>query len=121
MAAQQQRSLSSRLRHRVDLQSPPARPARNAATNETADDWLSVARCWAEVRTLNGRELLYAQQVQAEASAIVTIRWRPGVDRTMRVRFGSRLLYIDAAVDPDGLKVQLDLYCTEPKPPGQGG
>ncbi len=96
--------------HRVSLQ---ARTVGTNAAGEPVENWGDVGAAWANVHSLTGREVLYAAQIQAEASAVVAIYWRPGVDRTMRVQHGGRTLYINAAIDPDGLRTRLDLYCTE--------
>lgn len=47
--------------------------------------WEDVCAMWAEIAPMSGREFFAAQQVQAEASHNITIRWRPGVTAEMRV------------------------------------
>ncbi len=114
MAKVDPESLSSRLRHRVGIEAPP-RPGSVDALGGPVEAWQLLTNTWAEVKSLSGRELWQAQQMQAEASHTVTIRWRPGIDRTMRVNFKGQLLYIDAAIDPDGLRLMIVLYCREPR------
>lgn len=109
-----QQSLSSRLRHRVNLLAPPAPEDRDPVTGEPVEQpSASLVNVAAEVKTLAGRELVYAQQVAAEATHLVTVRWRPGIDRHTVVEHGAARLNVDAAVDPDNRKVELRLYCRE--------
>lgn len=106
-------SVSSRLRHRVLVEHPPGPEDRDPVTGEPVEAWSVVAACWADVREVSGRELVYAQQVQAESSTVVEIRYRPGVDRTCRVEVEGRKLNVDAVVDPDSLGIRLLLFCRE--------
>ncbi len=81
---------------------------------EPVESWRTIAEFWAGVGGMTGREVLYAAQIQAEASSVVLIRWRPVVDRTMRILFDGRTLYINAVVNADGLHYKgLKLFCTE--------
>lgn len=105
---------AGRLRHRVTLETPP-RPEARDAYGAPVEAHAQTAETWAEVRTLSARELMVAQGLGAEASVVVTIRWRPDADRLMRVMFGGRVLNIVGVVDPDGRREQLDLTCTEPR------
>ncbi len=107
-------SLSSRLRDRVTLLGGPLDPDRNTL-GETIDLTAAEATTWAEVVDLAGRELVYAQQVVAEATTLVTIRWRAGADRFKSLVFNGRTLNINAAIEPDNLGRLLQLYCTEEK------
>ncbi len=115
MAKSDRESLSSRLRQRVTLIGPPLDPDRNE-TGETIDttaaEAVSIA---AEVTELAGRELVYAQQVAAEATSLVTIRFREGVSRFKSLEYAGRTLNIDAAIDDPDFNpgTALKLYCTE--------
>ncbi len=104
--------LGGTLRDRIAILAPP-RPEDSNEMGEPIEQWSVIARTWANVQTLSGRELAYAQQMAAEVTHLVTIRWRPGVDRLQVVEFGAARLNIDAAIDPDSLRVQLKLYCRE--------
>lgn len=105
-------ALSGRLRDRVTLIAP-ASPEDQNVLGEPIEQASAEATLWANVKTLSGRELVYAQQVAAEATTTVEIRWRRGIDRYKSLDFGARRLNIDAAVDPDNLRVRLVLYCRE--------
>lgn len=72
---------SGRLRHYVMLQQ---RIESQNDMSEVVWTWEDVCPMWAEIAPLTGREFFAAQQVQAEATHNVTIRWRPGVTAKMR-------------------------------------
>lgn len=105
-------NLSGRLRDRVTLIAPPLGPDRDSL-GDTSDVTSVEVTTWANVKDLSGREMVYAQQVVAEVTTLVEIRWRPGVSRFKSLLFGSRKLNIDAAIDPENLKIHLLLYCRE--------
>ncbi len=104
------RNLSSRLRHRVTIETQP-RPQDVNDESEPKDDWQAVATTWAEVLTLSGRQLELALQQVAQATHAVTIRWRPGVTTKQRLDWRGLKLNIGSVIDPDGLRVELRLLC----------
>lgn len=80
-----------------------------------AETWATYATVWAQVRPLSGRERYHAQQIEAEASYRVTIRYRADVldsDRivwrgqNLNIRFradaGPREPYLMMDVEVDG-------------------
>ena len=100
-----------KLRHRVTLQ-------RKGRTSDGmggfVEGWTDVATVYARVEPLKGRERYAAQQVHPELSHRVTIRYRNDVTANdMRVRYGSRYLYIRAAINEDGANRYLRLECVE--------
>ena len=56
------------------------------AIGGTSASWADVATVWAKVRALTGKELERLQEI-AVAPRMVIIRWRTGIDATMRVVF----------------------------------
>lgn len=101
---------AGKLRQRVSLQSVAWN--RNTYAEPVAT-WTTYATRWAEVLDLSGRELQQAQQVNAEVSVGVNIRWMDGVEPSHRVIFGSRTLEIVSVRDPENLGVKLQLLCVE--------
>jgi SPP1 family predicted phage head-tail adaptor len=75
--------------------------------------WEDVASVWAAVDPLEGRELWAAQQVNAEISARISIRYREGVTTQMRVAFGDRLYDVLSLVDPEEGHRELQLLCRQ--------
>jgi SPP1 family predicted phage head-tail adaptor len=104
---------TGRMPHRVEIQKPRR---TTDATGQAADDWDPPAarwERWAAVEGLSGRELLQAEQVQSEASKKVRV-WGAdlaGLDTTCRVVWAGGVLLVEAVVDADGKRTQLELWC----------
>lgn len=61
--------------------------AQDPLTGEIATTWTSViAGAWGSIQPLSAREFIAGQQVQAQADTKIIIRWRDGIDASMRVR-----------------------------------
>lgn len=99
-----------KLRHRITLQQVTRTPDGIGGYTET---WTDVATVWAAVEPLRGRELFDAEQVQSEITHRVRIRYRSGVDSSMRVRFGARLFRIQSVIDVDERHREIQLMCQE--------
>jgi len=98
------------LRHRVMFQQ------NNGTSTDTegipVENWADVFAVWARVRDLSGREYFAAQQVQAEVTTEITIRYREGLNSNMRVKYGTRIFDIKSII-PDERKTELRLMCKE--------
>ena len=97
-------------RHRITLQ---ARVKTQNTTGEKVPAYADYRTIWAKIETLTGRELENAKQVTSEVTHKVNIRYNSNVTVTNRVKFRDRVFDINAALDPDERKKQLDLYCKE--------
>jgi len=103
------------LRSRVTVQ----RKTITAQNSDGADvvDWtLDVdGPFWATIDALQGRQLEAMQQIWAEARFRVTIRYQEGVPiaRADRLLWGTRILDILDAEDPDQRKRQVVMICKE--------
>jgi SPP1 family predicted phage head-tail adaptor len=82
---------AGKLRKRIQIQALPASPAMNSFNEPTFADWATAATVWGSVEPLSGRELVFAAQVLADATHMVTIRYYRGL--TAKMRF----LYVDDA------------------------
>lgn len=76
----------------------------------TATDFVDT---WASIKSLTGTELYKTQQIVAEVTHKVIIPYQDNVISGMRVQFGSRIFQIEAVMDPDERKVDLQLLCIE--------
>lgn len=78
---------AGRLRHRIDIQRKVA--CRDPDTGEMLEEsWVTEwEKCPAAFEPLSSREFIAAKAEQAEASARVVIRYRPGVLPTMRILY----------------------------------
>jgi len=101
---------SGRLRHRVTIQQPVV--AVNGY-GERITTWSTVAVVWAAVEPLRGREFFDAEQVQAEISHRVVLRYRSGLTTTMRLLHLTRVLHIGTIIDVDERHRELQLMCRE--------
>ncbi|GAB4274628.1 phage head closure protein [Thermincola ferriacetica] len=101
---------AAELRHRITIQQ------NNGTTTDSEgipiENWFDVVTVWARIRDLSGREYFAAQQVQAEVSTEITIRYREGINTNMRVKYGSRIFGIQSII-PDERKTELRLMCKE--------
>lgn len=98
------------MRQRVSIQS--ASVAKNSY-GESIQTWTETAEVWAAVEPLEGREYFQAQQVQAETSIRVRVRYLSGVVPTMRIIYGARTLEVLAVIDRDEQHKELHLMCRE--------
>jgi SPP1 family predicted phage head-tail adaptor len=87
-----------RLRDRVTLGAPVDPPALGA-DGEPAAQYTAAGEVWAAVETLSGREFLTADQLVAEVSDRVWIKWRPDVTRRWRLidKRTGRKLFVEHA------------------------
>lgn len=96
------------LRQRVTIQQKSV--TRDAFGAETIS-WTDVATVWAKIWHLRGRELMDAQQAEADTSTQITIRYRAGILPTMRVVHGSAIYDIQAALDMGERHRFIELQC----------
>jgi SPP1 family predicted phage head-tail adaptor len=99
-----------KLRKRVQLQ----HLARNQDSfGEAVPSYSTYATVWASVEPLQGRELEHAQQISAEVTHRVTIRYNAAVTPEHRVLYGTRILEIEAVINPEERNEYLVLMCKE--------
>jgi SPP1 family predicted phage head-tail adaptor len=75
--------------------------------------WTDVATVWADVQPVRGREYLEMDQSQADVTHRVYLRWRSGIEPTMRLVFEGRVLQIESVIRPGERRVGLELICRE--------
>lgn len=97
------------LRHRITIQRATETQDAFGAVVQT---WSTFATLWAGVEALSGREFFAAQQVNAQVSHRIRIRYLSGVTPKMRVVFGSRTFNIEVVMD-DGRRRELQLLVSE--------
>jgi len=99
------------LRHRVELKH--LTQSSQDTHGAPIDTWTKYSDCWAEIEPLKGRELDIAQQINAEVTIKVTIRYNAAVLVTDRVVKGSRNLEVISIVNPEERNEKLILMCKE--------
>ena len=101
---------AGQLRHRVELHSNS--PAGNDY-GEQIESWSSYTTVWAAIEPLSGRELLNAQQISAEITTRVRIRYNSSVTSEHRVVIGGRTLEIVSVINPAERDITQHLLCKE--------
>lgn len=104
---------AAELNKRVTIQQTTV--TQDSDSGEETDSWGTFATRWAKVEPLTGKERWAAQQVNPEVTSRVTIRYTSGVTAKMRVLYGSRVLQIDAVLNPLERNEAMELLCTEAK------
>lgn len=103
------------LRHKVIVQAPS--PSRDSYGGELIS-WVDQFTAWAKIEPMSTSEKWGGQMVASEATHRVTMDWRDGVMPNMRIKYGSRLLYIEGP--PRNLaerNVLMELVCVEGREP----
>ena len=75
-------------------------------------NWAVVAKKWALVEGISGREWVSAGVETSTTTYRVTMRAASGIDETMRIRQGDLLLDIKAVL-PDPVNRELVLMCAQ--------
>ena len=96
------------LRFFVEFQSKS--PAQDSF-GQPLDDWAPVFTARAKIEPLTGRELFAAQQVNAETTTRITIRYRTGVDASMRIQYAGVNYNIQSIIDLDMRRALLIMLC----------
>jgi SPP1 family predicted phage head-tail adaptor len=104
---------AGRLRHQITIQQ--STPAQNAK-GEPIDSWGTFATVWASIEPIGGGERFAADQVIADATHRVTIRYTAGVEPKMRVLFGSRVFDIREVRNLEERNRTMELTCRELNP-----
>ena len=104
---------AGRLRYRVTIQTLTV--SQNGY-GEPAETWTNTATVWGEVTPLiaQTRETFAAASEQrvARQTLNVRLRYRAGIEPGQnRVLWDDQVLEVEAVMDPDGRRYELDLVC----------
>lgn len=75
------------LRHKVTIQT---KSVTRGTAGQEVETWADTATKWASIEPLTGREYWQAQQINAEMTSKITIRYYFGLTTTNRIKFGTR-------------------------------
>ncbi len=79
---------------------------------EVTYTWELVAEVWAQANPLRGRDFFAAAQLQDEITTRFRIRYRTGIDSTMRVVWKGGYYDIKGQpIEVDGAREWIDLMC----------
>jgi SPP1 family predicted phage head-tail adaptor len=101
---------SGPLRHRVEIQ----KPIETQGDDRTITTrWSTIARRFAAIEPLTGRELQEAQQVQARISVRIRMRFFSDLIPAHRIKHGTTIYEIAAPINVDGRNREHHLMCVE--------
>lgn len=100
------------LRHRVSIYDKGTVTRNGVGEEIPAYDEL-VATVWGAVEPMSGREFIEANQVQADVTTRIRIRYRDDIRPEMRVVEGTHTYGIDAVLEQKGERRELHLMCKE--------
>jgi len=103
---------AGKLNHRVAIQSSTS---AQGATGEPTKSWDTDATVWASVEPIAGREYFAAQQVAADVTHRVRMRYRTDVTITplKRLLVGARILEIVSALNIADGNAEWEILCRE--------
>lgn len=107
------RCCSRGLRHRIVIEEAVPNPDGGGGSSDVWTDAQVVARAWARIEPLRGREMLAAMKLESRITHRVTLRYRPGVTAAMRVCFKDRHFNIRAVINLEERNETLELLCEE--------
>ncbi|MBW5800065.1 phage head closure protein [Halomonas elongata] len=103
---------AGKLRHRITLQR--YEDQKQGPSGELIGRWIDVATVWASIEALSAREFIAAQSTQSEITVRITIRYRPGLDATMRAVHDGAIYNIHGVLpDPRSRRHYLTLPVSE--------
>lgn len=100
--------ISGNLRHRVTIQSYST---TQSSSGQPVKQWSDVASVRAHVYSISGREFFQADQVNSEANKKVVIRFRDGLDTSMRVLHDRKVYEIKAVLNQENRRKPTTLLC----------
>lgn len=96
-------------RNRVTIQTPGS---AKGEYGEKSESWTDHATLYASILSANGREIVAAQAIGAEADTAIEIPYVAGVNASMRVTSDGKIYSIVAPpVDVDNRHRELRLIC----------
>lgn len=98
------------LRHKVKLQEYTI---LQNTYGEATKVWTTYATVWARIQPLKGNEALLAQQIKAELSHRLTIRYNSSVKAKHRVKFNERIFDVNSVRNLDERNVEQELMVKE--------
>ncbi|MGC9260914.1 MAG: phage head closure protein [Phycisphaerae bacterium] len=96
-------------RHQIAIQSN--QPSASDGCNAPVDNWVTVMTVRAQVSPILARDLMAAEELTAEVTVRIRMRWAPGIVPMMRVLFRNAVYYVVSALDVDSRQRELFLMC----------
>lgn len=71
-----------------------------------------IARPWADIKTLKGSEYVVGNITASEEPVRFIIRYRDGIDTTLKIKWKDKEYNIDSVANDNGLNQTLTLFAT---------
>lgn len=88
--------LAGRLRHRVEFQ--VLGETQDPESGAMVPGWTEAFKAWAEIAPLSAREFIPAQAERSKVTARITVRWREGLDASMRIVHNGTIYNIEGVL-----------------------
>jgi SPP1 family predicted phage head-tail adaptor len=103
---------AGKLRHRLTIQQDSGTSLD--ASGHVTEDWTDVLTVWASVQPVAGLERWRANQMQAETTHLITIRYLEAVTTKMRGLFqGTRELNFLSVLNVDERNIEMQIQAKE--------
>jgi len=99
-----------KLRHRLALEEPVNGPDGGGGASVT---WQLVANLWGQVEPLRGTQSSFGEQLEAEVTHRITLRYRTGLTPRNRLTLGTRIFDIHVVMNKDERDQWLVCQCRE--------
>ena len=102
--------LAARLNKRVQIQTVSSSKDTHGTEIQT---YTTTNTVWAGIKPVSGNEKYINQQIVAEVTHSIIIRYLSGVTPKMRILFGTRVFDILNVLNLDEKNVEMNLLCRE--------
>ena len=102
---------SGKIRHRVSIMNPVE--AQSDTGEVVVASWSTLASVWVSIEPLAGGELTQADQMQAEATIRIRLRYLSGLTTQSRIHWNDRIYEIVAAQNIEERNIEYELLCHE--------
>jgi SPP1 family predicted phage head-tail adaptor len=83
------------------------------ALGQYREEWVQDVSVWCMIKTVQGREYFTAAASQSEKTYRFVIRYRSGINSTMRIKYNGRIFDIDSVINDDELNKTLTIIAKE--------
>lgn len=101
------------LRHKITIQKQNNNSDKQDDYGQPLDIWVDVARSWASINPISGKEIFAAETVSSEITHKIKIRYRSGITPDMRIVFNGRIFEIKSIINFQERNIDLQLMCKE--------
>lgn len=104
---------TGKLRHQVVIQQRAAASPQRTPSGAPDEAWANLVTTWAAIEPMRGKEFMESQAVNSAVATRIRIRYRNGIDATMRVKHGTTIYSIEAVINLELRNRELHLMCSQ--------